>query len=372
MKNIFYSILGVVFLCFSCQVEKLTDENLENQSDDISITDKKNNNNDSNDCSEAINDLITNLPQTVSASTTAKPGNNSYFDLDILNTNLSGTNIPAWCADQDLSLEVEGPLEFDVYSSYGELPEGVFEKPENFDLVNWVLNQDFIGKVSPSGGTYAFGHIQYAIWLLVDDSVCQICTYLTDPTGDWNNDPSNIIKAQEIADAALANGEGYIPGCGDKFGIILVPDGKQSLIITKEITRKLDGCETAFAIGNTTDGEGDDSTCFIEDSFNRWGWTIGPLNEGQFSYNVYAGAGQCDTSKGALVGTVDVSYFNGDVSVTYNINDAYTLIETHTYAGNNPYPVKGKKETVAPGQFKIEQNLSGEIYVIAHSVVCGD
>ena len=125
------------------------------------------------------------------------------------------------------------------------------------------------------------------------------------------------------------------------------------------------GCETAFARGDNGD------TCFIGNGFNRWGWTIGPLAEGDYSYEIYAGAGQCDIDKGALAGTVDVSYSGGEVSVTYNIDPAYSVEETHTYAGNDMFPVGNNgKATVAPGQYTVGTNLSGEIYVIAHAVVC--
>lgn len=130
-----------------------------------------------------------------------------------------------------------------------------------------------------------------------------------------------------------------------------------------------DSCETAFARGENG------STCFgdTEYDFSRWGWTIGPLTVGDYSYDIYAGAGQCDISKGVLVGTVDVSYKdNGDLSVTYNINDEYSTVETHTYAGNAMFPMKNGQPTVAPGQYEISENLEGEIYVIAHAVVCAN
>ncbi len=200
---------------------------------------------DSSSCIPDIEGLVESLPTSVSASTTAKPFDNiAYFALDIEGSSpLAGSNLEAWCADQDLSLDVEGPLNFDVYSSYGDLPEGKFEKPENFDLVNWLLNQDYIGTQSSNGITIEQGHVQYAIWLLVDDSVCQVCTYLTNPTGNWNDDPKNVVAAQELADAALANGEGFVPGCGEKFGIILVPENKQSLIITKVLEPKEEECK---------------------------------------------------------------------------------------------------------------------------------
>lgn len=69
------------------------------------------------------------------------------------------------------------------------------------------------------------------------------------------------------------------------------------------------GTETAFAYG----GE-QLATCFLDldfnsdskSDFNRWGWTNGPLAAGSYSFDIYAGAGQCDLTKGTLVGTLNV------------------------------------------------------------------
>lgn len=187
---------------------------------------------------DAIDALVASLPSTVTVSTTAKPGDAAYFDLTIADGTgfLSGSNIPAWCADQDLSLENNETAEFDVYSSYGDLPEGTFEFPENFDKVNWLLNQSLIGEDSPNGlGAYNFGHVQYAIWLLIDDSVCQICTYLSDPINNWNADGNDVAQAQELADLATAQGDGFVPSVGESLAVVLVPDGKQSVIVLKEV-----------------------------------------------------------------------------------------------------------------------------------------
>ena len=144
-------------------------------------------------------------------------------------------------------------------------------------------------------------------------------------------------------------------------------------------------CETAFAFG------GDDGTCFLdfEDlSANRWGWTNGPLEEGSYEFEIYTGAGQCDLSKGTHVGTLYVEYEDGEVKVTYELFDGFSLTEVHIYVGNDPLPTRsqgrnGEVPTVAPGQYTYtNDNLnylssyyqefyaSGEIYVIAHAVVC--
>jgi hypothetical protein len=122
--------------------------------------------------------------------------------------------------------------------------------------------------------------------------------------------------------------------------------------------------ETAYAKGNP-------STCFIP-TFANWGWT-NPINPGTYTWDLWAGAGQCDTSKGTLVGSVEVNYSGGYVTVTYNVNSPYILDETHVYAGTTMFPQvkQGKKlvDTVAPGQYYIGNPLSGDIYVIAHAKV---
>ncbi len=158
---------------------------------------------------------------------------------------------------------------------------------------------------------------------------------------------------------------------GNDFGVsgwawaINNDTGEEHILDFNFVTECEVSCETAFARGDNGD------TCFIGNGFNRWGWTIGPLTEGDYSYEVYAGAGQCDIDKGELVGTVDVSYMGGDVTVTYNIDPAYTVEETHTYAGYDMFPTGNNgRPTVAPGQYTIGEDLKGEIYVIAHAVVC--
>jgi hypothetical protein len=173
--------------------------------------------------------LFPDLPETLNACTTAKgvDADNSYFNLTINDSSLAG-DYGAWCVDVDLSLNADECFEAKVYSSYESLPEGKFEHPENFDLINWILNQNFIGSASPSGGTYTFGDLQWAIWELIDDQNCALCAYLG---SDWSK-----TKGQEIVDLALANGEGYEPGDGDSLAIVLIPtNNRQSIFIPYEL-----------------------------------------------------------------------------------------------------------------------------------------
>ena len=154
-------------------------------------------------------------------------------------------------------------------------------------------------------------------------------------------------------------------GCGDFVydNTATIVETGQSASATLKVNVQCYVYETAFAKGNP-------STCFIP-TFSRWGWT-NPILPGQYSWPLWAGAGQCDTSKGTLVGDVTVVYgADGYVTVTYNVDPPYLLDETHVYAGYTPYPKDNKgKYTVAPGQYTNNSPFNGsQVYVIAHAVV---
>ena len=138
-------------------------------------------------------------------------------------------------------------------------------------------------------------------------------------------------------------------------------------------------CETAFAYSK-------DEDCFSNFGFNRWGWVIGPLSDPiQTSYEIYAAAGKCDIDKGYLAGYLYVEYQDGTLNVTYDAEPGYGWYETHLYVGNAQFPTKPNGQpTVAPGQYGNSnsypdgtdessytiENLEGDIYIIAHAVVC--
>lgn len=183
-------------------------------------------------------DILNNLPSLVNLCITARGADavDSYFDITINNTILSG-DYDAWCIDVDL--DPGTCYDADVYSSINdELPAGAFENPQNFDKVNWIMNQDFIGKTSQSGKTFTYGHVQWAIWELIDDNNCALCKYLTDPTGEWFlNRSENEALGMEIVQASLDNGEGFIPSCDELVSVILIPnDNTQPIFISIPVT----------------------------------------------------------------------------------------------------------------------------------------
>ena len=74
---------------------------------------------------------------------------------------------------------------------------------------------------------YTYGDVQWAIWQLLEDNPPADHSSL----GDWS-----LCRAQEILAAAVANGEGFVPGCGDVMGIILDPvEWRQPVIIWIEV-----------------------------------------------------------------------------------------------------------------------------------------
>jgi hypothetical protein len=146
-------------------------------------------------------------------------------------------------------------------------------------------------------------------------------------------------------------------------------------------------CETAYAYYAYKCGcYGSLATCFSHWGFSQWGWTNGPLGNGTYTFDIYAGAAQCNIYKGEKVGYLTVSYNGSTVIVTYHMYSGYKMDETHLYVGCDPLPKKNGSYTVAPGQYPYSHDLSNastdtytvtitgccNIYIIAHAVVCGN
>lgn len=196
-----------------------------------------------------LSDVEAGLPEQVTVLTThSYPGyDQSYFQVLISGgTSLDGT-YDGWCIDTDHNVHTV-PYIANVYSSNGTLPYLEFlEYPENLDLVNYILNQHFVGESSPGGyGIYTFGDIQLAIWTLVDDYI---------PLWPEALDPYNLDRVAEIVADAQANGDGFVPGCGDVVAIILEPTeivypvGQLAIIEVPINCEYETQCETAWGNG---------------------------------------------------------------------------------------------------------------------------
>lgn len=247
-----------------------------------------------------------------------------------------------------------------------------------YDATSYIAHMNlYVGQHLATPNTYydeydpVTGQVHYFSWLFpyIHYPNTQIMTYtFTIPLTDLQSDEGCfLIISHAVIDGIMVSGSASTKNFGWSFDYCL------------EECDQYD-CETAYAYGGV-----DYANCFIgmpEINTNNWGWSNGPIAESldTYSWDIYAGAGQCDIDKGTWVGTLDVDYYGGTATVTYNIDADYTLEETHLYVGNEILPRDKKGNyTTAPGQFPYSgetsytiDGLSGDIYVVAHSVVCGD
>ena len=178
----------------------------------------------------------------------------SYFKTTVTGgTSLDGS-YSGWCIDPINEIYQNTDYDATVYSSYGIIPEGLVEKSENLDLVNWVINQNFAGMPSKNcEGSYTYGDLQLAIWKLL-------------VSGDYSNSRGlgeySVCRADEIVASAMAKGENFVPSCGQKTAVILFVPNIQLTII--EVPVPCGGDETAWAFGEHT---------FIGKKIaKKWGW----------------------------------------------------------------------------------------------------
>ena len=145
--------------------------------------------------------------------------------------------------------------------------------------------------------------------------------------------------------------------------------------------------ETAWAFGC------DAATCFLDipdedgTGFDRWGWSNGPFSEeGTYTFDLYAGAGDCNLENGTLVGELIVAYDGTKADVTFAMCGTYEMSETQVYVGPEILPRFEGDYTIAPGQFinshELPEGVVTDTYeildvqpgfhVVAHAVVWGD
>jgi hypothetical protein len=179
-------------------------------------------------------------------------GDPSHFAITVMDDPIGGEYL-GWCVDIDLSISQNTNYEAMVYSTLGDYPEEIVNYPENFDLINWILNQDIIGMGSSGGyGNYTYGDVQVAIWRLLEDPSFENCSAFTSLDGGFDED-----RVAEVIALATADGEGFLPDLGEEFAVILQPVDGNGDTVAQMIIIEFPGvcdCETAW-------GEGMDFAC---------------------------------------------------------------------------------------------------------------
>ena len=167
------------------------------------------------------------LPASVTINS-VNPGPESYWLSTVKNDGALNGVYEAWCVDIDRTMTPGTDYTATVYSSYEAFPTSLIEQYYNMDLVNWLINQNFVGQsAAPLAGSYTFGDIQRAIWELIEDNP----TATTSGLGAWNQ-----ARVDQVEALARANGEGFVPTCGDFIAVLLVPTGGQQPIAIAQVT----------------------------------------------------------------------------------------------------------------------------------------
>ena len=159
-------------------------------------------------------------------------GGPAYFPHTYINNagDLDGDYL-GWCVDTAHTIGNGTVYNAQVISSYPEanVPPGYVDYPENLDLVNWILNQGYVGTLSGCSDTYyTYGDVQRSIWALVEN------TQSTSGLGSWSQ-----CRVDEILAAAYASGEGFVPGCDEYVGVILAPVNNAQVIIAQVIMAEI-------------------------------------------------------------------------------------------------------------------------------------
>ena len=105
-------------------------------------------------------------------------------------------------------------------------------------------------------------------------------------------------------------------------------------------------CHTSYAY----DGENADmNKCFLDMGFNKWGWTIGPLNSSYFdsgsvTWEIYSQAHDCDINMGDVVGNAVLEYnvSSGEGELTVATYSGYFFTQIDLWVDNEKLPRNNK------------------------------
>jgi hypothetical protein len=344
---------------------------------------------------------VTKIEGAENAAITVNRGATSNFMIDIQNVDwnnlISNGEREAYC------IAWEDPI-----SSNNATYEGVgvysTEDDEQFADVNRLFSiKDALIKADPE---ITWREIQVAVWSLIPFQEFDMNMPVDElPSEVVENGQINFNKdkVQFILDAVHQRNTAKTAEFSGTSNFWFGGKDKTMCVIgTNEDTQTLiTPCdETAYAYGGNHNsnhwgiagipGMDGYANCFPENlelTAARWGWTNGKLEEGQYSFPLYAGAGLCNLSKGQYSGDVNIDYSDGTMTVTFTAAEGTSFLETHLHASSDPLPrLNNGRISVAPGQYSSNDkvistteteviyevdNLSGEVYVIAHSVMSG-
>jgi hypothetical protein len=236
---------------------------------------------------------------------------------------------------------------------YSELDHTEFNQPEPFvdDPFTESATEDVEFGDEPENELYETVNVKDISDLFGDVDLGTV-TAPNDATFDYDKDFA-------YADYGDAN-------CGshqyDNTATIVETD--QSADATLKVNVQCLDWESAWAMGT---GDDVDAKPFCDNGFSNWGWTNEISRDYEGSWPLYAGAAQCDPSKGTLVGTFSVTHDGDGFEYEFNIDDGLFSEGGAVYADTGMFPLlRNGNPTTAPGQYYIADPLVDPIHVIAH------
>jgi hypothetical protein len=307
-------------------------------------------------------------------------GLDSYFAVNF--SNLAATGIvteelsEGWCLDYQRPIKQNNDVHAGVkmFNTFGS---------DNWKSANYLMNiKDELKQNDPS---LTYKEIQVALWSLIDVPAFNIDKALKEgsmPSRMLTNGTPNfdVEKTKAIVNKVQKEVDSFVY----KPGTPVIVYSK-----TSDEQQPVGGVygETAWAFVPNPDGSvnGSKSTQFCDDSNfqgNNWGWTNGEYSNGDSgTFDLIAGAGQCDLNNGTLVGTFSFTYIDGVLDFTLDLTVDNDFSELQIYAGNDKLPKanNGKYKT-APGGLGYNESissgvgsfsdeitgLSGDIYIAVH------
>ncbi|HCC70039.1 MAG TPA: hypothetical protein DEQ09_02655, partial [Bacteroidales bacterium] len=124
----------------------------------------------------AFNALIPSTVATANYESGADGTGGSYFSIDISNDGyLNGEDYEGWCLDLNHGIKLPATSLVKFISTYDDnfaaMVGSQIDMPENIKAVNWIINQDFVGKEYAEGVVFTRGDVQTAIWRLLETTL---------------------------------------------------------------------------------------------------------------------------------------------------------------------------------------------------------
>ena len=182
-----------------------------------------------------------------------------------------------------------------------------------------------------------------------NDGVGDACEETTEPDDDNDGVPNEEDNCPTVAnpDQEDSDNDGVGDACDDDGGS--------------------EGCETAYMVGDVELNE-------LGYPGNNWGWAEQFMNEGdgEYVYEIYAGAAQNDISRGDQVGNVTLTADGDEYTVVVDYFEGVDVNDFHVYIGDTA------PESRAPGAFDNQDDsmnysftdADGEFWFIVHAEAC--